>query len=301
MKFSGLLLAALVGASVLAASDAAMAAAKCPSIDLALVNKGFAEGAPWRVMSGGTGECSFSGADTSINLGFSHMVSESAEKATESAISMHDAVAPTSRIEPLPVLGEHGFAYNMKGDGGKVDETSMFFYGHRGPVGVSGYLNLKTPITAAQRDLAANLIAQTLAVAGKPKALAKESNCPYFDGALIARLLPPGDVVISMPNANMCIVSAAGTVITLSVTKGAQATQAATNMLKGDGCSVEPQPRLGKTAGLLHHCSAGNPRAEVIFADGGRMFDLTYVPAAEPTQEQRATLLELARFAGAQK
>jgi hypothetical protein len=301
MKFSDLLHAVGVGAVLLAASGAAVAATKCPAIDLALVNKGFAEGAPWRVMSAGTGECSFSGADTSINLGFSHMVSESAEKATASAISMQEAVAPTSRVEPLPVLGEHGFSYSMKGDAGKVNETSMFFYGHRGPVGVSGYLNLRTPITAAQRDLAANLIAQTLAVASKPKALAKESNCPYFDSALIARLLPAGDVVISMPNANMCIVSAAGTVITLSVTKGAQATQAATNMLQGNGCSVDPQPRLGKTAGLLHHCSAGNPRAEVIFADSSRMFDLTFVPTAEPTQEQRATLLELAQFAGAQK
>ena len=48
-------------------------------------------------------------------------------------------------------------------------------------VGVSGYLNLKDPITPAQRVLAGNLIASTLGIATNPKALAKATNCRYLD------------------------------------------------------------------------------------------------------------------------
>jgi hypothetical protein len=279
------------------ACGTALAATKCPFIDVTLLNKGLPDGAPWRVMSGGQGECSFTAKDTSVSFGFSHMVAQSADKATEAALSMKDAVAPTSRVEPLPALGEHGIAYSMKDAAGTADEKSMFFYGHRGPVGVSGYLNLKRAITVAQRDFAANLIASTLGVASNAKALAKETNCPYFDDALVKRLLPPGDVTISVPDKNSCVVSASGNVLMVSANRSAQSAQAASNMMKGNGCTVDPLPKLGKIAGISHHCNGGNPRAQILFVSGDRMFDVTLVPTGEPTEAQRAALVELAEFA----
>jgi hypothetical protein len=287
----------LLGIYFLAAGGTALAATKCPFIDVTLLNKGLPEGAPWRVISGGQGECSFAAKDTSVSLGFSHMVAESAEKATEAALSMKDAVAPTSRVEPLPVLGEYGIGYNMKDDAGRFNETSMFFYGHRGPVGVSGYLNLKSAITVAQREFAANLIASTLGVASNAKALARETNCPYFNDDLVERLLPSGEVTISVPNKDSCVVSASGNVLMVSVTRSAQAAQAVSNMLKSNGCTVDPLPKLGKIAGISHHCSGGNPRAQIQFVSAGRMYDVTLVPTGEPTEAQRSTLIELAEFA----
>ena len=275
----------------------AFAATNCPLIDIALLNKGLPEGAPWRVMSGGQGECSFTAKDTSVSFGFSHMVAESTQKATESASSMKDAVTPTSRVEPLPALGEYGIGYTMKGDAGRFNETSMFFYGHRGAVGVSGYLNLKHAITTAQRDFAATLIASTLGVASNAKALAKETRCPYFDEDLVKRLLPPGDMTISVPNKDSCVVSASGNVLMVSVNRSAQSAQAVSNMLKGNGCTVDALPKFVKAAGIAHHCGGGNPRAQVLIASAGRMLDVTLVPTAEPTEAQRTTLIELAEFA----
>ncbi|HET7063390.1 MAG TPA: hypothetical protein VFI49_03875 [Rudaea sp.] len=287
----------LLALYLLAAASTATAATKCPFIDAALLNRGLPDSAPWRVMSGGQGECSFTAKDMSVSFGFSHMVSESTEKATDAAKSMKEAVTPTSRVEPLPVLGEYGIDYNMKNDKGMPDEKSMFFYGHSGRVGVSGYLNLKDAITSQQRDFAANLIASTLGVAGSARALKKETSCPYFEDSLVKSLLPSGDMTISIPNKDSCVVSASGSVLMVSANSSAQSAQAVSNMLKGSGCTVDPLPKFGKVAGIAHHCSGGNPRAQILFVSGGRMFDVTLVPTSEPTEAQRATLVELAEYA----
>ena len=178
----------MIGAVLLAMSGAAIAAQKCPVIETSMVDKGFG-GGPWRVMSGGPGECSFMAADTSVNFGFSHMVSESAPLAQKAAVEMREAIAGNSVVVPMPALGDEGFAYQTKNDAGEIDQKSLFFYGHRGSVGVSGYLNLAGAITPAQRDFAANLIAGTLGVATNAKALAKETDCPYLDDALVKKLL----------------------------------------------------------------------------------------------------------------
>ena len=174
------------------------------------------------------------------------MVTTSAEGAVTATTDMRQAVAGTSLVEPMPSLGEQGFTYQPKKDNGQIDRTSMFFYGHRGRVNVSGYLNLKDPITPAQRDLAANLIAGTLGVATSPKALAKATNCRYLDPNLVKRLLPAGDVSTIVPDANNCVLSAGGNVITVAVTKDARGWATAERMLKDGGCTVDTLTNLGK-------------------------------------------------------
>lgn len=289
----------VVGMLLLLVSTASFAASKCPAIETWTLDKGFYESAPWRVVSGGPGECSFMTTKTSVNFGFNHMVTKSTEAALASATEMHQAVAATSLVEPTVSLGEKGFAYQPKRKDGTVDRTSMFFYGHRGSVNVSGYLNLKDAITPAQRDLAANLLAGTLRVATNPKALAREANCPYLDPSLVKRLLPADDMATIVPDANNCVASAGGKVITVAVTKDARGWAAAERLLKDGGCTVDTLPNLGKGAGIAHHCSKGNPRAEVVFVTGNRMFKILYAPAAEPSASDRAALVELARVAAA--
>jgi hypothetical protein len=83
----------------------------------------------------------------------------------------------------------------------------------------------------------------------------------------------------------------------VSVSSSAQSSQAVSNMLKGSGCTVDPLPKFGKVAGIAHHCGGGNPRAQILFVSGGRMFDVTLVPTSEPTEAQRNSLVELAEFA----
>lgn len=285
------------GLFLLLASTASFAAPKCPAIETWMVDKGFSEAAPWRVMSGGAGQCSFTTRNSSVNFGFNHMVVKSEEAALASAIEMRQAVAGTSVVEPMPSLGENGFAYQPKKDNGQVDRTSMFFYGHRGTVNVSGYLNLKGAITPAQRDLAANMLAGTLRVATNPKALAKETNCRYLDPDLVKRLLPADDVATIVPDANNCVVSAGGRVVTVSVARDTRGWATAERLLKEGGCTVDAIPNLGKGAGIAHHCRDGNPRAEVTFISGSRIFRLLYAPAAEPSADDRAVLVDLGRFA----
>jgi hypothetical protein len=262
-----------------------------------MLDKGLAEAAPWRVVSGGAAECSFMTRNSSINFGFNHMVTSSVEGAIAATAEMRQAVAGTSVVEPMPALGEQGFAYQPKKPNGQVDRSSMFFHGYRGRVNVSGYLNLKDAITPAQRDLAANLLAGTLGVATNPKALAKQTNCRYLDPNLVQRLLPEGEVSTIVTDSNNCVLSAGGKVITVAVTKDARAWATAERLLKNEGCTVDTLPNLGKGAGVAHHCSKGNPRAEVLIVTGTRMFRVLYAPAAEPSADDRAALVELARFA----
>lgn len=286
----------IIGILLLAASHLVFAAVKCPTIETAMVEKGFGHG-PWQAVSGGQGECSFMAADTSNNFGFSHMVSESTELATKAAIEMRDAVAGTSVVVVLPSLGEKGIAYQMKDEKGAVNPGSMFFYGHRGSLTVSGYLNLTSAITPEQRDLAANLIASTLGAASSARKLAKESDCPYFDDALVKKLLPTGSVSAIVPNKESCIVSADGRVITLSMIKDARSGDRARGMMQGSSCQQDALPKLAEIAAILHHCSEGNPRAQVVIARDGRSLDIVYIAGPEPSAEQRAILIELATYA----
>jgi hypothetical protein len=261
-----------------------------------MVETGFGHG-KWQAVSGGQGECSFMAADTSNNFGFSHMVSESAQQAKTSAAELRAAVANTSVVVPLPSLGEEGIAYQMKDDKGAVNTGQVFFSGHRGSVTISGYLNLKDAITPAQRDFAGNLLAGTLGVATNAKALAKESDCPYFDDALVKKLLPTGSVSAIVPNKESCIMSADGRVLTLTLVKDARSGQRAQGMMQGGGCQRDSLQQFGEIAAILHHCTEGNPRAQVVVARDGRSLDIAYIAGPEPTDEQRAMLIELAAYA----
>jgi hypothetical protein len=288
-------LTALAALVLLASLPAA--AQRCPLLDVVVLGKGLAEDGPWRAMSGGPAECSFRGKTTSINLGINLLPAPSVQAAEAAATEMRQAVAPTSVVEPMPSLGERGFVYQPRKENGQVDRASMFFYGHRGTVGVSGYLNLRNPITPAQRDFAANLIASSLSnVADRPKALAKATTCKYLEPELLARLLP-GEVTTIVPDARSCVANGGGNVVTVSIVKDARGWPVAERMLKNERCTVDALPNLGKGAGIAHHCGSGNPRAEVVVTTGSRWVRVLYAPAAEPAARERDALVELARFA----
>lgn len=287
----------VMGIMSLLIMNSALAAPKCPAIGASVLDKGIAQATPWRVVSGGAGECSFMTANTSVNFGFNHIAGESVEAAKTAAVEMREAVAGKSIVVPAPSLGEEGFVYQPKNDAGNIDTTSMFFFGHRGSLNVSAYLNLKDAITPAQQDFIANLLATTLGAATDPKALAKEAHCPYLDAALVKRLLPAGALSTSVPDANNCVVSTAGKVIVVAVTKSARSRQMAEIALNNADCTVDALPKLGIAAGIAHHCSEGNPRAEVTFASGGRMFKFMFLPTIEPSADERGALVELAGLA----
>jgi len=281
---------------LLLAHATSVAAQKCPAIETSMLDKGFSEFAPWRVVSGGAVECSFTTKNSSVNLGFNHMVTTSAEGAVTAATEMRQAVAGTSLVEPMLSLGEHGFTYQPKKDNGQIDRTSMFFYGHRGRVNVSGYLNLKDAITPAQRDLAANLIA------------GRSASPPIQRHSRRRRIAVPRPESRKAPAAGGRRLDDRPGFEQLRGVGGRQRHYRGRHQGRawlGDGGAPAEGWRLhgrhaAKSRQGRRYCASlqqGQSRAEVVFVTGSRMFRLLYVPAAEPSADDRAALVELARVA----
>ena len=290
----------LIGLGLLFCSAAASAAEKCRSLDVAKLNKAIPLAAPWRVSGGGNGSCSFEAGASGNSFGFSQTIDASADKAAASVGESKQGIGKDNRVNDETTIGANGFSYSVKLPSGAANDKSVFLFGHRGSVEVSGYLNLPKAVTPAQRQAAAQLMFDSMKIAENSKALAKASNCPYFDMALIEQLLPFEDLSIAVPGPGSCVVSAAGNALMISVSSGGNdPAQAIGNMLKDSGCTVEQLPRLGKPNGIAYACKSGNPRAQILFIAKGGMFDLSFVPTQEPTAEQRATFIELAEYAAA--
>jgi hypothetical protein len=289
----------LHGLGLLVCSAAVTAAEKCRSLDLAKLNKAIPLAAPWRISGGGNGSCSFEGG-SGISFGFSQTIDASADKAEASVGDSKKIIGADNRINDETAIGKNGFSYSVKLPSGAANDKSVFLFGHRGSVEISGYLNLQKTVTPAQREAAAQLMFDSMKIADNSKALAKAEKCPYFDMALIQQLLPSDDLSVAVPGPDSCVVSASGSAVIISVTRGTNnAAQAIGNMLKDSGCTVEQLPRLGKPNGIMYACKGGNPRAQILFMAKGGFFDLSFVPTTEPTTEQRATLVELAEYAAA--
>ena len=291
----------LIGLGLLACSAVVSAAEKCRSLDLAKLNKAIPLATPWRIDGGGNGSCSFSAGGGSANsFGFSQTIDASADKAEVSVGDSKKVIAADNRVNDETTLGANGFSYSVKLPSGVANDKSVFLFGHRGSVEISGYLNLQKAVTPAQRQAATQLMFDSMKIAENSKALAKAEKCPYFDMALIQQLLPSDDLAIAVPGPDSCVVSAGSSAVIISVTRGTNnAAQAIGNMLKDSGCTVEQLPRLGKPNGIMYACKGGNARAQILFMAKGGFFDLSFVPTQEPTAEQRATLIELAEYAAA--
>jgi len=289
----------LISLGLLVCSVTASAAQKCSSLDLAKLNKAIPLAAPWRTSGGGNGSCSFEGG-SGISFGFSQTIDASADKAEASVGDSKKIIGADNRISEETTIGKNGFSYSVKLPSCVPNDKSVFLFGHRGSVEISGYLNLQKAVTPAQREAAAQLMFDSMKIADNSKALAKAEKCPYFDMALIQQLLPSDDLSIAVPGPDSCVVSAGSSAVIISVTRGTNnAAQAIGNMLKDSGCTVDQLPRLGKPNGTMYACKGGNPRAQILFMAKGGFFDLSFVPTQEPTAEQRATLIELAEYAAA--
>jgi len=289
----------LISLGLLVCSATASAAGKCRALDVVKLNKAIPLAAPWRVDGGGNGSCSFSAGGSANNFGFSQTIDVSEDKAEASVRDGKQTIGADNQINDESNLGANGFSYSVKLPSGQPNDKSVFLFGHRGSIEIGGYLNLQKAVTPAQRQAAAQLMFDSMAIAEDSKALAKATNCPYFDSALIQKLLLSDDLSIAVPTPGNGVVSVGSNVVTISVTSaGPNGAQAVNNMLKDSGCTVERLPSLGKPAGIAYACkSGGNARAQILFIAKGKMFDLTFVPTQEPTVEQRASLIELAEYA----
>ncbi len=288
----------LIGLFCLIASATAAAAEECMTLDVAAVNKALPEAAPWRLLNGGISACTFTAGSMDSSFDYNLTVRATAAAAQESTrASKADAADNHNRVDVLPALGSDGFAYSPKSDAGATKAETVFFFGNRNNIEIIGDLNLKQAVTPNQRNAVARLLATAATAASNPRAQAAASNCPYFDMPVLKRLLPPGEMTVMVPAATNCIASVGGAVAMIGVVTSPHAAEGATNMMKDNGCSVDPLPQFGSVAGISHHCSGGNPRAQILIVDGNKMLDFSVVLAQEPTEDQRALLVQLAAYA----
>jgi len=303
MKRLALLCLALLYASFAIASTA-HAAAKCGWLAASKIDEVFPEYAPWQVMVGGNvGNCTFnSNPHEAPNIfGAIQSVKATAAEAADLARTLREATpSADNKIEAAPALGKFAFTYQTKDASGKLDERSLMFVAHRGKVEVNGSLVLQRPIGPAERAAAEKLIQAALAIADDTRTLQAANKCPYFDAALIRRLLPDKDYEENVYGENSCMAQAGSKAIILQIVADARADQIAQNMgATSDGCKSEDLPGLGKSGKLMYQCTEGNPRATVRFTTPGKMFEYSFAPQREPTAAERAILVQLAQKAAA--
>lgn len=170
--------------------------------------------------------------------------------------------------------------------------------GHRERVVVMGSMIFQKPITKAQREAGETLLHSAFALADDEKGLAAARRCSWFDAALVRKLLRSDDATEQVFGSSSCLANAGERIVMLAVVESEDAETLAGNMgaMAGGGGKSEPLADLGRSASLQHSCTEGNPRAVVRFVSGARMFEVSLIPGSEPTKDDRALLIELAKY-----
>ncbi|HEU5161712.1 MAG TPA: hypothetical protein VFV54_01070, partial [Thermoanaerobaculia bacterium] len=234
-------------------------------------------------------------------VGVTQMVKDSAEEARAFVAELKDAMAESYAVGAAPALGEKAFVYRPK-PGSSEAERSMWFVGHRQQVVVMGSMIFQKPITKAQREAGEALLLSAFALASDEKGLAAARRCSWFDAALVRKLLRSDDVTEQVFGASSCLANAGDRIVMLAVVESEDAETVAANVgaMAGGGCKSEPLADLGRAATLQHSCTEGNARAVVRFVSGARMFEVSLIPGSEPTKDDRALLIQLAKYTYAQ-
>jgi hypothetical protein len=289
---AGLLLFGLV--------SGAHAAETCGWLATARLDEAFPDAAPWQTMVGGkVGHCQFtSNPHQPVNIfGANQTVKGSAAEAEDMVRSLRANTADAV-IQPAPALGKYAFTYAPKPSSEERAGRSLFFVAHHGKVMVMGSLVMQKAIGPAERAAAEKLVQAALAIADDPHAIAAAGKCPYFDAALVRRLLPGKDYEENVYGSNSCMAQSGSKALILSIVADGRAGEVLANMNKmSGGCKSEELIQLGKDAQLSYACSSGNPRAMVRFADTHRMLEFSFAPEREPTPAERELLVQLAEKA----
>ncbi len=276
-------------------APAHVAAEACGWMDTAELDRLLPGGAPWSLMTGGAiGSCKFTGnprgSGGAVVIGANQMLKADAAEAAKTAQALRGPLSESYTVEPLPALGEHGFRYLPKTPGPR---TSISYVGHYKHVVITGQLVLPVGADpAAHADGAVAFYKAALAVADDPAATAA-SQCPYFDDALLRRLLPGKAYSQQVFGSNSCMAQdGSGMALVLSIVEGVGDDVAA--RMRDGGCTWTAAAELGEGGHVGHACSGGRPRAMVEMRVGSKLLKYAFAGAREPSDAERALLLEMA-------
>lgn len=270
------------------------AAEECGWLSNAAVNKAFPGYAPWSTQVGGTaGSCQFISTRRGVAIfGVNQMVHPSPKEALELVRSMKAEMQKTHTVVPVPRLGAEAFMYQPKDGDATENRSTMLFTGHRKQVVILGTLNLREPISPEQQTAAETLMLSAFVLADDPEALDAAANCPYFDKAVLKKLLPGKGMNQQTYGSNSCMANDGPAVVLVSVMPARAA-----GGMAGAGCTNEPVAALGASGRMTYACQDGNPHVKVGYVAGKDYIEFSFVPGHAPTAAEREMLVELARKA----
>ena len=279
-------------------STAAALAGQCPWLETAKLDELWSNAAPWKVMVGGPGSCKFtSDPSAPANIvGANQMIKASPAEAESFVASLKGTMAKSYDVAPWPSLGSAAFTYRPR-QGSGMAGRSLYFVAHRANVAVIVSMTMQAPVTPADEKAGEAFARAALALGDDEAAQAQASNCPWFDPAVLAKLLPAPGLSQQQFGSNSCMAQAGGAAVIVSIIEGAD--PAMMGRVDG-GCSAEPVPALGDSASVLS-CAGGRPHAKLRYARGTRVVEYSYAPGRAPTAAERALLVELATKAPARR
>ncbi len=250
------------------------------------------EAAPWSVMVGGkVGSCKFTGTgrgDAGVTvIGANQMFKANATEAAEFVKKLQGSMAAGNTVEPMPGLGVHGFRWMPKSG------RSISYMGHYKQVAITGQMVLSvgaTPENYAQG--AEGFMRAALAVADDKQAAAA-TGCPYFDEAILRRLLPGPTFSQQVFGQNSCMAQdGAGMVMILTIVSNPSGSVAAA--MRDGSCEWSALADAGPDVAIGKNCKGGRPRALLEVKLSDKLLTYALAPGREPTASELTLLGDLA-------
>jgi len=285
--------------SLLLVAASQLAAEECGWLPTKDVDAALPAFAPWSVMVGGAaGSCKFIGSGPGGNVfGANQMIKASPAQAAGIVRAMRPEMEKSYTVASAKDLGAEAFTYRPKDD--PLDDRSIFFAAHEGRIAVIASLTLAVPVTAEHIAGASKLVRAALAIDKNPAAIAAATDCPWFVPAILKKLLPGEGFNQQRYGENSCLAQSSGSVVMVSIVEAQD--PAAIARVTGGGCTSEPVAALGPEARIAWACEGGRPHAKLSYVSGNRLIEYSFSPQPErePTKEERALLVELAKSASA--
>lgn len=277
----------------------------CKIVSTAQVDAALPNYAPWTLQSGGPGGCRFEGEyeGSRLNyasLSFTQQFHPSKAAATAIMNSIRQETEKSFKLKSINLRGAEPGAILYDRDAGGESIRSIFWYVQVGRAIIIGSFGppAEAPLDTAEESAAIKLLQSAIADTRDPATAQQASKCPYFDDAIIRKLIPGKNIGIERFGENSCMARNERNAVVMLMRSTNLKPAVADNMNRAAAadCTFEPAPALGDKGGIAHHCRSGNPRADAVFFKGDSYFSISLTPQTEPTEKQRADLLDLARF-----
>lgn len=278
----------------------------CDFLTLDAVSRALPQYQPWRVAGGSTGRCRFEGENhrqerggattTTAIFNVTQQFQSSPKEAARFVRGLKAEMAKNYNLSAFPGVGAESFFYTSDSQ----NTNALWWFTHAGKAVVSG---MYVPpgnraLTDAEQSAVTSLVAAVLSASKQPGMAERAGQCPHFDMALIKKLISPKGLKVQQFGNDSCMANNGANAVVMfsrvgfeNETTGSQLAEAKAN----SPCTSEKLPEFGPFGLLVHSCATGNPHAEVFFVKGRSAYKFSVIPGKEPTAQQRADLIALAR------